>query len=297
MVQHRLFISASRRTDLPAWYSDWLVNRLRAGFCEVANPFNAKQVSRVSLLPADVRTLFLWTRWPVPLLPHLDEIERLGHRTIFLVTLTGLPAALEPFPHSPESRLEAIRRLAVRIGPERVWWRYDPIILGDRLDAAWHTDNFSRLVAALCGSTRRVHLSLLDWYRKTERRLEPVLAQTGPLHHLEGAEPHVLDLVRRLGDLARRHGMDPCSCCEPWFEQAGVAAGSCIDGPAAGRLFGFDCPPGGDPGQRPHCRCSPSFDIGANHTCISGCLYCYATSSHESALRRHAAHDPMAERV
>jgi len=268
------------------------MQRARAGFCTVHNPFRPSQVYSVSLDPESVKAIFFWTRWPEPIVPHLDELESMGHRFIFHVTLTGLPAVLEPFPHSIEERIESINRLAGRIGRNRVWWRYDPIIVGEKLDASYHLSTFERLAEALQASTGRVTLSLVDWYRKTERRISAVEEQTGPLHRLRGNEPDLLDLVGRLGQIARKLDIAPTACCEPGWEQAGVPPGACIDAEAANSLFSLSVSAEKDPGQRPDCRCALSYDIGATNTCIGGCVYCYSTSSHDASARRHGEHDP-----
>ena len=294
-AEARAFISASRRTDIPAWYATWFMNRIRAGWCRSRNPFRPSQTYRISLDPGTARAIFFWTRWPTPMFPYLDELADLGHRFVFHVTLTGLPSALEPAGRSVAERVAAISTLARRIGRDRVWWRYDPIILGERFPPSFHLETFSRLSAELAESTSRVTLSLVDWYRKTARRTAVVLSKTGALHRLSGDEPEVRDLAGALAGLARSRGIAPRSCCEPGFVDAGIPPGACIDGAAVDRIFGTDTGAGRDPGQRPHCRCAPSYDIGANSTCPGGCVYCYSTSSHKTAVTNHARHDPASE--
>lgn len=291
----RPFISASRRTDIPAWYAPWFMNRVRAGWCRTRNPFRPTQTFRISLDPKRVKAIFFWTRWPTPMLPHLRELTSMGHRFIFHVTLTGLPAPLEPERWSEKERIGAMRALADAVGRERVWWRYDPIILGEQLSTSQHLSAFARLSAELADATSRVTMSMVDWYRKTERRTARVEATTGKLHRLDGSEKRVVTLARALGEIARTHGIEPFSCCEPGFARAGIPHGACIDGAAVDRIFGTKTVAGRDPGQRAHCRCAPSYDIGANTTCLGGCLYCYSTSSHERALSNHARHDRCGE--
>ncbi len=291
-MAERPFVSASRRTDIPAWYAPWFMGRVRAGYCRVRNPFRPSQSWRVALSAEAVRTLFFWTRHPGPMLPFMDELEGYRLPSLFHVTVTGLHPAIEPFPVALEARLDAIRSLAATIGPERVWWRYDPIVLSPVLSPDWHRENFRRLADALAGSTSRVTLSLVDWYRKTERRMKPLEPQLGPFARHAGDEPEVLALVADLAAAARARGMLPVSCCEPAWREAGIEPGACIDAQAAGRLFGFAVDAGTDPGQRPHCRCAPSWDIGAPHTCPGGCLYCYSTSSHSRALEAGRRHRP-----
>lgn len=242
-----------------------------------------------------MQAIFFWTRWPVPLMPHLDLLDQMGHRYIFHFTLTGLGPPLESQRPTTQERIDAFRALADRIGHDRVWWRYDPIIMGDRLDADYHCSRFHALSEALEGATNRVTLSLLDWYRKTERRITPLEADAGSLRRLTGPEPEVLELVTRLGQMARSRGITPVACCEPAFQDAGIQPGACIDAAAANRIFGLAVKDERDNGQRERCCCAPSFDIGAAHTCISDCAYCYSTVSQEVALRNFARHDPQGE--
>ena len=301
MENSRIYISASRRTDIPLWYADWFRNRLRAGFCRVSNPFNPNQVRQVDLSLDQVRCFFFWTRHPGPFFPVLQDLDQAGHRYFFHVTLTGLPPQLEPLPYSEVQRLDGFKALARRLGPGRVWWRYDPIVMGPRFDARFHRETFTRLARQLEGHTDRVTLSLLDWYRKTERRMRCVevgrwstgatgTGAPGSFSRLTGQEPEVLALAEELGNLAREHGMRPVSCCEPAFVAAGIPAGSCIDARAVEEVYGIPADESKDPGQRRHCRCAPSYDIGAANSCLSGCVYCYSTASQEVAQGNYDRH-------
>jgi hypothetical protein len=294
-VTTRPFVSASRRTDLPAWYSQWLVNRIHAGFCLVHNPFKPSQQWRVDLTPEAVQALFLWTRNPRPLMPHLPAIHALGHRTVFQVTVTPYPTVMEPGLPPLSERIETLRELAGMVGAQRVWWRYDPIILGSAWTPDWHCRQFTRLARSLAGTTQRVTLSLVDPYHKTRRRLLPLKDTLGLDLETQPGDPAVVALVSQLAAIAADHGMRPVSCCEPDWAATGIAAAPCIDGAAVTRIFDLSVPEQRDPGQRQHCLCAPSFDIGAPQSCLGGCRYCYATSSHERARVAHAAHNPLGE--
>jgi hypothetical protein len=122
-----MIISASRRTDIPAFYAPWFMNRVRAGFCVVRNPFNPQQSTRVSLVPQDVDLIVFWTRNPKPLLPYLKELDSRGYRYYFLFTLLDYPSWLELSTPAVENSLECFKQLSELIGPQKVIWRYDPI--------------------------------------------------------------------------------------------------------------------------------------------------------------------------
>ncbi len=292
-----MIISASRRTDIPAFYGEWMINRLRAGFCRVANPFNPTQVSRVSLAGDDVDAIVFWTKDVGPFLPRIADLERLGHPYCFLYTLNDYPSALEPNLPPFEQRLAVFRELSARIGPERVSWRYDPIVLSERMDAECHRERFRYIAKALSGATHRVIVSLVDFYRKTERRLREVEQATGdsfvraPTH-----DPCLPELADGLVRIASECGMRIQSCAEDARVTAcGIEPGACIDGDYLQRVFGIDVPARKDRGQREACRCVASRDIGATDSCLHGCAYCYSTRSHAAARARHARHDPRAD--
>jgi hypothetical protein len=284
----RVIVSASRRTDLAAHYADWLIRRLRAGWCAVANPRNPKQSSRVSLLPEDVDVLVLWTRDAGPLLPHLDEMAGMGHRFYFQYTALANPISLDPGSPSPQRAIAVIRALAEALGPERVVWRYDPIVLGPETDHEFHRTSFARLASALRGHVRHCVVSLLDDYRKTRARMRGIT--TWPA---EG--PAFEALLRSIAEAASGNGMDIAACAEPVdLAPYGIRPGRCVDPDYIRRVFGREVTARKDPTQREACGCVVSRDIGAYDTCPSGCLYCYASSDFARAREALRRHDPDA---
>ncbi|KLU61303.1 hypothetical protein CEB3_c22430 [Peptococcaceae bacterium CEB3] len=273
-----MIISASRRTDLPAFFSPWFMGRLRAGYCTVTNPFNSKQVSRVSLLPEDVDVIVFWTRDSRPLLPHLPEIERRGFRYYFQFTITGYEHVFEPLAPAPEVAIASFHKLARIVGPEKVIWRYDPIVLSNVTDAAYHLRNFARLTEQLAPATERVVLSMVDDYRQTLSRFKE-LARRGIEVRTRVPAEELGTLLGQLAKIAGEAGLEVTSCGEgsAWLAY-GVRPGACIDGEYIRRVFGVNLSLSKDKGQRPGCACVRSKDIGAYGTCRHGCLYCYAGS-------------------
>jgi hypothetical protein len=289
-----LIVSASRRTDIPAFYGDWFLHRLDAGYCLVPNPFNHKQVSRIGMRRSDVDVFVFWTRNPRPFSAALDELGRRSYPYVVLFTLTGYGPPVEPHAPDAEEAVSAFRALARRVGPERVVWRYDPVVLGAGLGPSAHLERFGTLARELEGSTVRVVTSMVDLYRKTVRRLSAVHGGSGYLID-PVTEPEIDTLVATMATVAADRGMELVTCAEEHdFTAAGARPGACIDGDWLNRLFGLGVT-GKDRGQRQHCRCAPSRDIGMHDTCLHGCEYCYATRSHELALKRHALHDPEGE--
>ena len=132
-----MIISASRRTDIPAFYSEWFLNRIKEGFLDVRNPMNNRQVSRLPLSPELVDCIVFWTKNPIPMLPKLDGLRKYCY--YFQFTLTGYGRDIETnLPDKRKELIPAFQELSDRIGPERVIWRYDPILVSDRYSAAYH---------------------------------------------------------------------------------------------------------------------------------------------------------------
>jgi hypothetical protein len=164
-----MIISASRRTDIPAFFSDWFMNRVREEYLFVRNPYNAKQIKRVSLSPDSVEAIVFWTRNPDKLIPHLAELDSRGHRYYFQYTITGFPRALERSVPRPQVAIETFLRLSDLIGPEKVIWRFDPILISSLVDTAEHERIFAKIASALQGRAKRVVVSFADMYSKVNR--------------------------------------------------------------------------------------------------------------------------------
>lgn len=287
-----MIISASRRTDLPALYTSWLLNRARAGWCVVPNPFNPKQIARISLRPEDVDAFIFWTRWPAPLLARMDELENIGlSRSLFLVTLLDYPRIFEPRLPPLRMRLAAFAELSARLGPDRVVWRYDPIICSNATPAQWHITAFRRLAEALRGKTTRCIISVLDFYKKMQPRLN-ILCRQG-LTIPKDQEGLVATILPQLADIATTNGiiLQTCAQKQNW-SSLGATPGACVDAAMLNTLFGVHLPETPDPHQRKHCRCAPSRDIGMYDTCTFGCAYCYATTDFSGSLKNRSSHDP-----
>ena len=286
-----MIISASRRTDIPAFYAEWMVRRLREGYCTVANPFNRNQVTRISLKPEDVDAIVFWTRNPRPLMPYLDELDSRGYRYYFQFTILGYPREIDAKSPPAATAVETFCELAERLGPKRVIWRYDPIVFSGMTSPAFHEENFQRLAESLKGHTRRVVVSIVDMYRKIEKRMKK----------LEGTEAAVRPcdagdfgpLMRRLAELARENDMEIVSCAEEVdLRPFGILPGKCVDDRVIAEALGIECPGTKDPTQRKACGCVVSRDIGMYESCLFGCRYCYATKSFDQAKLNFDSHDP-----
>jgi len=290
-----MIISASRRTDIPAYFSKWFINRIRAGYCLVANPFNSKQVTEVSLLPADVDVIIFWTRNPAPLFPHLDELDDRGFRYYFQYTILGYPREIDRHGSRLAYSLERFCRLADRIGVGKVIWRYDPILLTERTGLAYHLEQFERIAEALRGCSQSAVISLYDEYAGHRLRMRRVEEQGYRLLDERSiSEGERRRFFTTLASIARSNGMTLFSCAEPAdLEGYGIRKGACIDAGYIERTFGIKVSDKKDPHQREACRCCVSKDIGAYGTCLMGCAYCYATPDFQRAVAQYQKHNPL----
>ncbi len=288
-----MIISASRRTDIPAFYARWFMNRIREGSCVVTNPFNSAQRSSVDLTPDAVDAIVFWSKNPAPLLPHLGKLDDMGYRYYFQLTICSYPPDIEQYLPPLSERLATAVELARRIGPRRVIWRYDPIIMANRTDAQFHRREFASITSALEGSTTRVVVSLMDFYGKVERNLVEALERRGwEFRRTAGADEQTRELLGNLRDEAMARGLEIQSCAEAVeMSDLGISHGKCIDDDLIRSIWGIEVDNRKDPGQRGACHCAASRDIGANNTCIHGCRYCYATTSYKAALNRYANRD------
>ncbi len=283
-----MIISASRRTDIPAFYSDWLLNRLRQGFVLVRHPFNPNQVSRVPLDPQTVDCIVFWTKNPAPMLPRLEEIDRLGYRYYFQFTLTAFAQDLERNLPPKAAVIATFQELAARIGPERVLWRFDPILLTRKHSPAYHLHWFESLAEQLHRSTNHCTLSFLSLYEKCKRNLQGVELLT-----IEERER--MQFVAQLAAVAEKYKIHLSSCCDSFLQaQCGIEPSKCIDDRVLASILGQPVEVKKDPGQRPGCGCVASVDIGAYNTCPHGCRYCYANVSDAAVARNRMLHDPDA---
>jgi len=281
-------ISASRRTDIPAFYAAWFINRVRAGYCTVPNPFNPNQVSWVSLKPEDVDVIVFWTRNPVPLMPYLHELDERGLRYYFQYTLMNNPRSLDAKAPLLHASLETFKRLAEQIGPERVIWRYDPIVFTPQTDAYFHLTTFATIAKALRGSTTRAVISIMDPYPKAQGRLNYLARQGMPVWLPDSNAPEFMLLMSGLAEIAAQNDLDLVSCAEDLdLSRYGIRPGKCIDDDYIQKVFGIEVTHQKDPYQRRACGCVESKDIGVYNTCLFGCQYCYATQSFAQAVRNY----------
>lgn len=277
-----MIFSVSQRTDIPAYYSEWLMKRLKAGFVDVANPFNPHLISRIDLHPQVIDCMMLLTKNPIPMMRYLDELD---FPYFFHITLTGFGREIEP--HVPDKQnvlIPAIQQLAKKIGRHRIIWRYDPIFINERYSIAYHAHAFETICKALKDSVHEVIISFVDMYEKVERRSEK-----WQIRAMSFTQIH--ELSEKLGKIAHSYGLRISTCCEGIdLSLYGIQKAICIDQKYIEQLIGYEIE--AKPwNQREHCDCISVVDIGSYDTCLHGCRYCYANHEDERVLKKVRGYD------
>ena len=289
-----MIISASRRTDIPAFYGDWFINRIREGYVTIKNPFNGNKKT-ISILPRDVCMIVFFSKNPGPLMDRLYLLDRLGYKYYFHFTVNNYPALYEPNLPPIKNILATFKKLSLTLGRDRVIWRYDPVIISDLTSIDFHTGNFDYLARNLIDHTGKCVFSILDFYKKTQRKL----AQLNNLHGIKTVDlnnENNRDLLKKvvtaLKQIAGYHKLKLASCAEFFDPQFGIEPNACIDGDLINNLLGSVSKFNKDRNQRKECRCVQSVDIGAYNTCLHNCTYCYANQGIRAIETSYAGHDP-----
>jgi hypothetical protein len=287
-----MIVSASYRTDIPAFYGEWFINRLRAGYCSVFNPYSRKPYA-VDLRPSAVDGFVFWTKNLTPFLPRLEEVSDLGYPFVVQYSINAYPRDLENCVIDSARSVEHMHRLARDYSPFCPVWRYDPILVSSLTPEPFHLRQFARLAAALEGATNEVVISFAQVYEKTQLNLN-VAAERNHFTWHNPSDDAKLSLAARLVEIASRHGMSLTVCSQRNYTAPGAAPARCIDAARMTALSGhrITAP---TKGNRAECLCHESRDIGEYDTCPHGCVYCYAVRSSALARVRHRAHDPHAE--
>ncbi len=287
-----MIVSASYKTDIPAFYGPWFARRLEAGFCRVASPYGGPP-STVPLDRSAVDGFVFWTRNLGPFLPVLDTVRERGFPFVVQYTITGYPRQLDAATVAPERAIGHLRDLFRRNGLRAGVWRYDPILFSSLTPPDWHRATFARLARDLAGTVDEVVVSFLQVYRKTARNMALAAKEAG----FDWRDPEADEKRALLADLAAMAadaGLRLSLCAQPELLIDGVHEASCIDAARLSDLAGRPVRALLKP-HRKTCACHASRDIGDYDTCPHGCAYCYAVRSRDLAKRRFRAHDPEGE--
>ena len=320
LAQMPVIVSASRSTDIPAFYSDWFMERLNAGYVKWFNPFNG-----VPLYVGfkKMRCIVFWSKNPRPMLAHLDALDAICPNYYFQFTLNDYDAErIEPRVPPLEERVETFKRLSERLGKDRVVWRFDPLILTDKFSVSDILAKVERLGDQVAQYTSRLVFSFIDInaYKKVSGNLKK-----GGVNAHEFTPDEMCAVAQRIGELAKGWGIAAATCGEiKDLDQYGVEHNRCIDDRLIAKCFHHDAElmkfigaqfvqgdmfgateeerhdrwvvsddvhaKHKDSGQRLACGCIMSKDIGEYNTCPHLCHYCYANTNNATALANWKRH-------
>ena len=280
-----MIISASRRTDIPSYYAEWMINRLKEKYVLVRNPMNIHQISKIDLSPSVVDAIVFWTKNPVPMLDYLNELKDYTYYFQFTLSAYG-PDVEKNLPSKNKIIIPTFQKLSQEIGKEKIVWRYDPIFFNEQYSMQYHCKYFEVLASKLAGYTEKCTVSFMDLYRNTERNVRP-------LQIVKDTYKMQKELLQRFAEIAPKYELYIDTCAEiNDFHKLGIEHAHCIDQERIERIGGFKIDVDKDKNQRAECGCVASIDIGAYNTCKNGCLYCYANYSNNTVIRNSGLHNP-----
>lgn len=276
-----MILNTGSRTDIPAYYSDWFYNRIRAGFVLVRNPYYPLQITKYLLNPEVVDMIVFCTKNPAPMMDRISLLSEFD--TFWFVTVTPYGKDIEPWVPPSHEVIGSFQQLSSRIGSRKMSWRYDPVLITDEYPVEYHIEQFDQMAEALSGYTEQCVISFIDLYEKTKRNFPGVR----PVTRSEQER-----LTAAFSETAKKHGLQIHLCCEAAdLVRENVDADGCMSRSVLERASGckLDVPGGKRP--RAECSCLLGADIGAYNTCGHGCLYCYANYDQRTVMQNMRSHD------
>lgn len=279
-----MILSVSRRTDIPAFYSEWFFNRILEGFLYVRNPVDKNLVSKISITPDLIDCIVFWSKNPKPIIKKLHLLS--SYKYYFQFSVNPYNSTLEINVPKKSEIIETFVALSDEIGKEKVVWRYDPIFFTSQIDENFHVKYFEEIAKRLQDHTEKCVVSFLDLYKKCERNLRIL-----PVTILEQAQ--VESLMSKLQKIAEKYSIIIETCAEDVdLLKLGVKHGRCIDNDLIERIIGYPIKAKKDKNQRQVCGCIESIDVGVYNTCSHKCLYCYANFNSKMVDENVCLHDP-----
>jgi len=285
-------ISVSRRTDIPTFYGNWFLNRLKEGFVGYINPYGGQKYA-VSLKPEDVICFAFWSKNYEPFIEKLKIIDDMGYKFYFNYTITGLPTIFECNVVNKERAIDTLKVLSSMYSPKHINWRYDPIIISDYTDYDFHIKIFENIASKLEGYIGRCYFSYAIKYGKVKRNIDK-FQKENDIKIMDPDTDFKIKLANELADIANRYRIKMFSCCGDYLIGPKIGKAHCISGAIVKELFyknGFEHH---EKATRKECGCTYSTDIGTYDTCPNGCIYCYANVDKIKAYKRFEKHDKKA---
>lgn len=277
-----MIINTGMRTDIPAFYSEWFMNRIRAGFVLVRNPYRPDLITRYELDPDVVDCLAFCTKNPAPMLRHLDELK--AYHQYWFVTITPYGKDIEPGVPPKEKVMQDFITFSQAVGVDCVGWRYDPVFIDGTYTLERHISDFGQMCRTLAGYTNVCVISFIDLYEKVRRNF-PQVRNVSPQERIT--------IGKTFSEIGRQYGITIRACAEGTeLAQYGVDCGGCMTRQTFEKATGSHLNVPKKKSQRAECACVLGTDIGAYDTCGHLCRYCYANYNIENVRRNMRLHNP-----
>ena len=280
-----MIIQTGMRTDIPAFYSKWFMNRIKEGYVLVRNPYNERQVTRYRLAPDVVDLIAFCTKNPAPMLPYMNVLKPYGQ--YWFVTITPYGRDIEPNVPDKEKVMDDFKKLSDIVGVDSMGWRYDPILVDDKHSVEWHITEFEKMAENLCGYTKSCVISFIDIYKKVERNFRGAR---------EVSKKDRITLGKEFIKIAGKFGMTIRPCAEgDELTLYGADCSGCmtVNTFETALHAHLDVPKRKTNQRNGQCACLLGVDIGAYDTCGHLCKYCYANSNAGLVKENMKKHNPM----
>lgn len=274
-----MILNVSGRTDVVAFYSEWFMNRYKEGFVDVRNPFNPKLVSRIYF--EDVDAIMFCSKNPLPIIDYLKEIKK---PIIFHITLTGYKTDIEKNVPDKKIIIEGIKKISSIIGIERVYVRYDPILINEEYTIDYHIKAFDKLCKKLNGYVKNIIVSFIDNYKNVQNNMK--------ILKLKSLENYDLEKIgMSFSTIAEKHNINIQTCAEEYnLVEYGFIKNDCLSQKMAFEITGKDYKIG-TIRKNKNCNCVEMVDIGYYNSCPHMCAYCYANFNEKEVKTNHLNHD------
>ena len=277
-----MILNTGSRTDIPAYYSKWFMNRVHEGFVYARNPYYYRQVIRYEINPEVVDVIVFCTKNPIPMLEYIDELRKFN--MFWFVTITPYGKEIEPNVPDKDKVIEAFKKLSTMLGSNCVSLRYDPILIDDKYTLDYHIDYFEKMMEELDGYTNQVVISFIDLYEKTKRNFP------------EAKEVDIdtqIEITKKFVEIGKRHNIEIYTCHEnEILGQYGANISGCMTKEVLEKAINNKLNVKNKLDTRQGCNCLLGNDIGAYNTCGHLCRYCYANYSKEKVIENMKRHDP-----
>lgn len=281
-----MIINTGCRTDIPAFYPKWLINRIKEGYVMVRNPYNPSQVTKYSLSPDVVDCLAFCTKNPEPILKYLNELDI--YKQFWFVTITPYGKDIEPNVPNKEKVIENFKKLSKHVGINSIGWRYDPIFLNDEFTVNKHIEMFRKFAKELKGYTKDCTISFLDLYEKVKRNAPNIKPPT---------KEEQKEIAKEFVKIGKENDMVIHGCCEGIFLSAyGVDCSGCMSKEIVEKSIGLKLNPPKRKNIREGCNCLMGNDIGTYDSCGHLCKYCYANANErlvKENMKKHIETSPF----